>query len=483
MDIINTDHLEYLITQQTGLKLRSRQIAILQSTIVDRLRALDLEQFENYLDLLVSNNFAAAQEWERIIEPLTNNESYFFRDKGQIALLRDRILPELIEANQATRKLRIWSAGCSTGEEAFTLAFLVDDLLHQTKDASNEQWEVSILGTDIDQSALDIARRGIFGAWSFRMVDPAIRRKYFSRHADDWLVSPVIRSLVKFLPCNLASDSFPGIRGMADGMDLILCRNVFIYFEPKVISRVLIKFSQSLREGGYLMTGHVETVGQVSESLKTIRYPESEIYQRSNVQAKSGADDYSGSEVAVVPNHPLIKKSEMSLPSDVSKWGNSPVLTQFELTSTRDDSHSTSNVKGQDTSSTDSSLFKQALALADQGQYTQAISSCQQIIEKYPFDSAVYELLASIAQDQGRHDDAKLLFKKALYLSPTSPNIYVELGALYSSEGDTVRAKKMNETALELLRHIHADEAPGYPYGPTAKELRLHLEEMQVREV
>ena len=138
------------------------------------MKALKLAAPEDYYLLLQSDSAESRSEWRQLIINLTNSESYFFRDKGQLALLQNRILPELIERNKVQRTLRIWSAGCSTGEEPYTLAMLVDQLLPR-----QIGWNVFILGTDINENSLAIARRAAYTSWSFRMVDPGLRTRYF----------------------------------------------------------------------------------------------------------------------------------------------------------------------------------------------------------------------------------------------------------------------------------------------------------------
>ena len=154
---------------------------------------------------------------------LTNGETYFFRDHGQFDLLRLRLLPELIERRRDAKTLRLWSAGCSSGEEAYSLAMLLDMLLPK-----RDGWNILILGSDIDEAALAKARRGHYGQWSFRMAPPALKQRYFQRKGDEWMLDERIRSMVTFRTSNLIGETFPSAE-LRD-MDLILCRNVFIYF-------------------------------------------------------------------------------------------------------------------------------------------------------------------------------------------------------------------------------------------------------------
>ena len=185
--------IEQLISARAGLQLRPREREALRGTLAARMAALHLRHADEYHQLLQAGTSDAESEWEQLMARLTNNESYFFRDKGQMALLRERILPELIARNQATRTLRLWSAGCSTGEEPYSLAMLVDELLPQRETASGADWEIVILGTDIDGPALEQARRGIYGSWSFRTMEPELQQRCFHRQEDGWQVAEASR--------------------------------------------------------------------------------------------------------------------------------------------------------------------------------------------------------------------------------------------------------------------------------------------------
>ncbi len=433
--------LEALIAERTGLKLRPRQRESSHRNVLLRLDALRLPEFEPYQSLLKEDTPEAQEEWDRLVVPLLNKESYFFRDKGQMTLLRDQILPELIERNRTTRTIRLWSAGCSTGEEAYSLAILVHEILAKSKSKVDERWDVRIYGTDIDDKALNAARQGSFGAWSFRMVDPKIRERYFSRQADGWQIDEVIRRSVEFSKCNLVKDSYRFGTSDVTKVDLILCRNVFIYFVPFAVAGVLKKFAQSLRDGGYLMTGHIETRERVPTSLRVRTFPESEVYQRS--MPEDPAVTYQPQTLHSVPR--VNAKLEVNLPSAKSDF-------KIETRPT---------LPVQDAQIAESNLTR-ARALADIGHYESAIEACVLHLNLFPLAYEPIELLSIIALEQGRNEDGKILLKKAIYLSPSSPHLYIELGKLYQSEGDENRAGKMFKTALELLEAMPSTAQVGF---------------------
>ena len=176
-----------------------------------------------YFEFLVSDAGESAQGWKDLIPILTNGETYFFRDRGVFSLLRNTILPELIERNRARRSLRIWCAGCSTGEEPFSIALLLDLLLPDSK-----SWDIAILGTDINEEALAKAAQGIYSTWSFRLMDDDLRDSYFKYEADGWKIADSLKKMVSFQYGNILEAGRVSLGGRVGDFDLLICRNVFI---------------------------------------------------------------------------------------------------------------------------------------------------------------------------------------------------------------------------------------------------------------
>ena len=235
--------------------------------------------------MLSTPSLESQSEWRELVLLLTTNESYFMRDKGQFSLLEKVIFPELIEQKRKlhekwgiTPTLRIWSAGCSTGEEPYSLVIILRQLIPDW-----EKWEILVLGTDINQEVIEKAERGIYSHWSFRLVDLELQTRYFERRQIDWEIDKNLRQLVSFSCVNLVTDNFPNVYQDIHNMDLILCRNVFVYFEAQYILQVLKKFAKTLRPGGYLMTGHGEVHSHSMNEFEPKIFPDSVIYQAKNL--------------------------------------------------------------------------------------------------------------------------------------------------------------------------------------------------------
>jgi len=303
-----------LIWSHTGLRIREQDREALCKKIWARMKLLKLTVPENYYQLLQTGknqrnalgeslrgeNFHLEyreREWRELTLLLTIGESYFFRDQGQFELLKTHILPELIEHRKKSRyvegeakpSLRIWSAGCSTGEEPYSLAILIKELIPDC-----EQWNIVILGTDINSTSIEKAKLGIYDAWSFRMMERELQRRYFNQWQTNWKIDDQIRKLVTFRLGNLMKDHFPSLISNIHNVDILLCRNVFIYFDAKAISIVLEKFYNTLRPRGYFIAGHTELYGQNLGQLQTKFFPQSVVYQRRGVGREGGAGGVGG---------------------------------------------------------------------------------------------------------------------------------------------------------------------------------------------
>ena len=206
---------------------------------------------------------------EILASELTVGETYFFREQRSFAILGERILPELLRVRQgAERRLRIWSAGCCTGEEPYSIAILLDRVLPDPR-----QWHVTILGTDVNPRFLQKAAQGVFGEWSFRAAPAWLKENYFTPvGAQRFEILPRIKAMVTFACLNLAQDAYPALASGTHAMDLIFCRNVLMYFTAEHAQRVIHQFHRSLVEGGWLIVSPVETSAQLFSLFAPIHF-------------------------------------------------------------------------------------------------------------------------------------------------------------------------------------------------------------------
>lgn len=367
---------------------------------------------------------------------LTNSETYFFRDHGQFDLLRLRLLPELIERRRAAKTLRLWSAGCASGEEAYSLAMLVDMLLPERAD-----WNILILGSDVDETVLAKARHGHYRQWSFRMVPPALQQRYFLQDGDEWMLDERIRNMVTFRAGDLIREPFPA--GEQRDMDLILCRNVFIYFGADDVAAVADKLADALNEGGYLMTGHTELIGHRMRNMQTKLFAEGVVHRR---VAPAPAETLRAPPVA-----PLLAVPKRA-PSAPLVLAQLPPLAK----------------PGAD------ELLATARERADEGKYDQAEQACRQALVAAPLAPGPYFLLAQLAQLKGDFKLAGELLDKTLYLDPRNVAATLEQAALCERAENLPRAQTLRRAALDIVRTLPGDSVIE-PYETTAAEMAQWL--------
>jgi chemotaxis protein methyltransferase CheR len=269
------------IYSHCGIHFDEESKYLLEKRLARRLSALNLGNFRDYYHFLKygRNN---DQEMMDIMDILTTNETYFFRESYQLAAFTDEIIPELIRIKSARndRTLRIWSAGCSTGEEPYTIAMLLCDI------PELKGWKIDIIGTDISQRVLQHARRGVYTKTSFRATEESYLKRFFYEYDGGLKVMDNIREMVTISHLNL----FDTIRMMMLGkMDLIFCRNVIIYFDLAARKKVVEAFHKSLYDGGFLLLGHSESLMNIT-TLFTLRHFKNDmIYQKPERQAPEGS--------------------------------------------------------------------------------------------------------------------------------------------------------------------------------------------------
>jgi chemotaxis protein methyltransferase CheR len=443
--------------------LREQEEGPLRDIVRGRMSALKLSRPEEYYELL-STGENSRSEQEQLAILLTTGETYFFRDSGQFALLRDKILPKLIERRKSVRTLRIWSAACSSGEEAYSLAMLLDEVL-----SDQSRWNIMILGTDVNDLALDKARHAAYTEWSFRATDDAHRQRYFQRHGNAWVLDRRIRERVTFRNVNMLADTFPNAASELIEMDLILCRNLFIYMLPGMVSRVTDKLTETLAEGGYLLTGHGELYAHHLGKLRTRIFPESIIYQKVSAPVLPLS----------FPSQPACLPARVGgklIPDVKTKQVPPFSIAPEELFSPKElaapiEYGMACKIAGSDG-------MQQAWKYANQGQREKAASCCREMIAANPMDAEPYYLSALLAQERGDIEEAKIQLKKTIYLFPGFVAAYLELGDLYERENNGTQARKMRTTALELMKAL----PPGEPvrlYGDsTAREIMEYVQQL-----
>ena len=258
------------IYKRTGMWFSDTSKYLLQKRLSPRARELNFESFQKYFYFLQYDPRAEA-EFDQIYDLVTTNETYFFREPAQLAAFADEIVPEILE-RKSVKKIRIWSAGCSSGEEPYSIAMLLSEAGYYDRAA------FEIFASDINQQVLAKARRGHYRESAFRATDGPLRDKYFSRNDDgSWHIHDDIRNRVSFGRLNLYDEPRVSLLGH---LDVIFCRNVIIYFDDQSKKVVVSNFYNRLTDAGYLLLGHSESLISLSTQFKLRHLKNDMVYQK-----------------------------------------------------------------------------------------------------------------------------------------------------------------------------------------------------------
>ncbi|HXX58257.1 MAG TPA: protein-glutamate O-methyltransferase CheR [Thermodesulfovibrionales bacterium] len=258
-----------LIRDYCGISFDNSSHFLIQRRLSRRVKLHHLDDFRDYYRLLLYDK-KRTEEMTEVIDLLTVNETYFFREQNQLRAFSEEILPDL-KNSRRNKKIRIWSAGCSTGEEPYTLAMLI------LERGDLEGWDIEILGSDINQRVLATARRGVFRQNSFRCTEPYFANKYFREGDGLYTISDKVKQLVNFCYLNLMDPLRVKFIGQ---MDVIFCRNVFIYFDHDARKKVVDNFYNRLTNGGYLLLGHAESLMNVSTLFSLVHLKNDMVYHK-----------------------------------------------------------------------------------------------------------------------------------------------------------------------------------------------------------
>jgi chemotaxis protein methyltransferase CheR len=448
-----------LVASRLGLDFTDSRRGDLEQGLVRACRAASASMPETYLTWLATLP-DQSPEWRRLASHLTVGETYFFRDRACFDALEQRVLPSLIAARRAAglSRLRLWSAACATGEEAYSLAILLDRLLPDPAD-----WALTILATDINPEALEAVRRGCYRNWSFRETPAWIRDRYFHRHgAETFEVAPRIRGMVTVAPLNLAEDGYPAVVTNTSAMDLILCRNVLMYFTREAQRAVVARLQRALVTGGWLVVSPAEASAELLHPLVPVPFPGAILYQKEPGPVAPPLPHWQAG--TVWPDSPV--------PWPFVDASGGPLAAESPVPS-----RPAEPVEAPPDTATD---LQRARALADQGRLEEAQDLCEAALAHNRLDPEAHLLLAAIHQERGELGAARAALRRAIYLAPDSAPAHFLLGSLLVRQGKRRQGQRSLETVVSLLSRIPRDEALPGGDGLTAGRLldaaRAHLE-------
>ncbi len=374
---------------------------------------------------------------------LTVGETYFYRERAAFAALEEHVLPQLAASRHAgQRRLRIWSAACCTGEEAYSLAIAATRCLPEPA-----RWDISVLATDINPHFLQRAAEGVYGEWSFRGTPPAVRERYCRPLSDGrFQVLPEIRKRVTFDYLNLADNSFPSLLNQTNGMDLIFCRNVLIYFEPALGARVGRRLGRSLSDGGWLFVGAAETFSLLFGELDAATWRGAVVYRKASTPAPRRRPAFVPPAAGPVAEEaPAETRGRRGLPpAPVARQNAAPAppAPLAKATALFDQGRYAEVVqtltglaaRGQ----AEAALL--ARAHANLGQLSEALACCERAIGADKLNPALHYLRGTILAERGEPEEAAREFRRATYLAPDFVMAHLGLGHLARGRGNAAGA-------------------------------------------
>jgi len=484
-----------LVRERTGIRILDHQLETLRRTILEACQRFGHAGCDTYLDVL-KNTPGNAPEHEHLIAGITVGESYFFRDQSQMDYLRRVWLPETIRRRRQAGdlRLRIWSAGCSDGQELYSIIIMLHELIPDIA-----QWNLHLLGTDINVTALTRAVRGRYSSWSFRATPEITREQYFKPDSGQhWLVSPYLRRLAKFSYLNLREDSFPSILSETSAIDLILCRNVFIYFDPDIVGQVMRKFHASLAPEGHLLLGvsdlldsatldgfDLHTLGNTFYLARHERQRHAPETAQPDAPADGGAGEFPTGFSAELPAELSSRRATDSPAARSHPPARAPAQNLYtsliRLLGCESWHEALAEVEQRRRSGDDSATIWQfrAKILANLGRARDALEACEHSLERDATDKHSHFIRALILAELNRLPAAEESLRRTLYLDRNFVEAHYQIGMLQLRRGQRATGVKSLRNALTIAerelpeRRLH--DAAGMSHARIAAILRNEL--------
>lgn len=444
--------LKALVIDATGMAFYADKDDDLARIVAARMEECGLPSCLRYLDRL-TDQAVGGDEMDALVAELTIGETYFFRHKEQFDALRDVILPDVLARNEPLRRLRIWSAGCATGPEPYSIAIL----LKREFGARIAGWHVGIVGTDINQKFLARAREGRYDEWAFRATPDDVRQTCFDKHGRQWLLKPEYKSFVSFQYHNLIRNKFPSLVDNIAAFDIIICRNVVIYFSPENVQALVPCFREALVDGGWLVMGHAEPNMDLFRAFRSVNTPGAVLYQRAD--APVAPPPVRPAPMAPLPA-PDLPRRRPAPPPPIARPAPPPAPQPAPKPAP-------------------AAGMAEARTLADQGQWDAALAVCDRLLRADALDSRLHFFRALVLEQKGDMDGCEQSLRRAIYLDRQAVLPHYHLGLFLWRKEDGQAAQRSFRNVLALLDRVPDDHAIEDGDQLTAGQLRetvgMHL--------
>ncbi len=472
-----------LLIETSGLRFDEGRNQSLHQALWQRLQHRGYDSYREYYNLLKFHP-EGRLEIRELFDLVTIGETYFFRNRAQFDVLMRFVLPEMIQRKVASgdKSIRAWSAGCSRGDEAYSIAMAIMEVF-----PSFEEWRISILGTDINRKSLACSQEAIYGEKDIGHLPREYLEKYFKTQDSAYHLSDDMKVLVEFEYHNLARD--PCVHEKMQNVDIIFCRNVIIYFDPETTQRVIENFYNCLSQDGYLFLGHTETLWQITNRFERVEFPQTFIYKKrfGPVQedamkpfmavpeidiedmtlsvAPIGAfgaevkNEDSGPTLNLQPEPPGSSSGQNLGPTrelKPSAQGEDPML-RVDKPSERAFLSSPDHTAPGDKRHILAGLAK-ATILANEAKYKEAADILGKIVQLDNLSVEAYYLLGVLSYKSGDLKEAETQFRRVIYVAPDSVLAYFNLGNMYLYQRKLREASREFKNAVRLLEKRPKDE-------------------------
>jgi chemotaxis protein methyltransferase CheR len=472
------DALARLLHETAGLAFDDSRRESLAYSVNERMAAAGCADVAGYLAVLGGPSGAA--ERQALLDEVTIPETHFFRNPPQIRALRQHVLPELLRQAGDSKRLRIWSAGCSTGEEPYTIAMLLRELL-----PVSAGWDVKVIATDISTRALAAAEAARYSERAFVMTEPLDQQRFFVLDTDrgNYVVRDEVRELVEFRHHNLVTDAPPFDSGE---LDLVLCRNVTIYFDRTTTKRLMQRLHGCLRDGGYLFLGHAETLWQISDDFSLVPLGDAFVYRRSGTGGERRAvlpdrrtEDEPRPTRADRRRGSLDRRTvEAALPGSTERPA-APETAKPSLLARL--TMATAQPKLAPAAEPTPDPMVAVRTAVAQGRYAEAADLAAEIGAATPLRSEAHYLHGLALGNLGRDTDALVVLRKAVYLDPEDGFAHFLLGGSLERLGEHLAAARSYRAAASTLGRRPFDAVAPELGGRSVAELAALCHQLALR--
>ena len=489
--------LAVLIHDRIGLHFSENKKRVMLQGIARAGKALDYSSTDSFVDFLLKN------EWNQeiidsIVSELTIGETYFLRNRKMFDMIENCVIPE----KSKDKKLKFWSAACSTGEEPYSIAAVLDRRIPQIS-----SWDIEILASDINRDALQKAEKGVYRPWSFRESQFPDKEYYFSElDSGSFKIHRKIKKMVKFFRLNLISKEYPSVLNRTTDCDIIFCRNVLIYFSLGTAEKVIRRLYRCLKPGGFLILSATELAlvpenlfelielcgnlvlrkplnPRTASNLLTFNFKHRDNCEiRRKIKVDKNDSEYKELKLSAVD----VKQEKKELNREVStsntehrtsnEWKYNKLLYSQVNDSVAGKQEKSDSLKKTRCVFSSDEKYKEAELLADRGKYKEALRMCQQAIDEEPLQARWNYLYSVVLFESDKVVDAAKAISKVLYLDADNIMGHIMSGHINNALGKEKMAKKSFDNAVMILKKLNRDDVVHGSGGVSAERLQTTIE-------